>query len=50
MAARGVRDAPLFAAVDAGTTGARAVAFDLQGRQVAEARRPYRISSAPPRA
>jgi xylulokinase len=48
MAARGVRDAPLFAAVDAGTTGARAVAFDLQGRQVAEARRPYRIFSPRP--
>jgi xylulokinase len=48
MAARSVRDAPLFAAVDAGTTSARAVAFDLQGRQVGEARRPYRISSPRP--
>jgi xylulokinase len=48
MTARSVRDAPLVAAVDAGTTGARAVAFDLQGRQVGEARRPYRISSPRP--
>ena len=48
MAAQPARDAPLVAAVDAGTTGARAVAFDLQGRQVAEARQPYRISSPRP--
>jgi sugar (pentulose or hexulose) kinase len=48
MAARSVRDAPLVAAVDAGTTGARAAAFDLQGRQVGEARQPYRISSPRP--
>jgi sugar (pentulose or hexulose) kinase len=48
MAARSVRDAPLVVAVDAGTTGARAVAFDLQGRQVGEARHPYRISSIRP--
>jgi xylulokinase len=48
MAARRARDAPLVAAVDAGTTGARAVAFDLQGRQVGEARHPYRISSPRP--
>jgi xylulokinase len=46
--ARGARDAPLFAAVDAGTTGARAIAYDLQGRQVGEVRRPYRISSPRP--
>jgi xylulokinase len=48
MAARGARDAPLVAAVDAGTTGARAIAFDLQGRQIGEARHPYRISSPRP--
>ena len=48
IAARRVRDAPLVAAVDAGTTGARAVAFDLRGRQVGEARHPYRISSPRP--
>lgn len=48
MAARDARGAPLVAAVDAGTTGARAIAFDLQGRQVGEARRPYRISSPRP--
>jgi xylulokinase len=47
-AVRGARDAPLFAAVDAGTTGARAVAYDLQGRQVGEVRHPYRISSPRP--
>jgi xylulokinase len=47
-APRGARDAPLFAAVDAGTTGARAIAYDLQGRQVGEVRRPYRISSPRP--
>ena len=34
---------PLAAAVDAGTTGARAIAYDLTGRLVAEVRRPYRI-------
>jgi len=39
---------PLVAAVDAGTTGARAIAFDLQGRLVAQVRRPYRISSPRP--
>ncbi len=48
MAGRRARDAPLFAAVDAGTTGARAIAFDLQGRQVGEARHPYRMSSPVP--
>jgi xylulokinase len=48
MAARGARDAPLVAAVDAGTTGARAIAYDLQGRQVGEVRHPYRISSPRP--
>jgi xylulokinase len=47
-AGRQARDAPLFAAVDAGTTGARAIAFDLQGRQVGEARHPYRMSSPMP--
>jgi xylulokinase len=34
----------LFAAVDAGTTGARACAVDLDGRLVHEARRPYPTS------
>jgi xylulokinase len=48
MAGRRARDAPLFAAVDAGTTGARAIAFDLQGRPVGEARHPYRMSSPVP--
>jgi len=48
MARRRARDAPLFAAVDAGTTGARAIAFDLQGRQVGEARHPYRMVSPRP--
>ena len=48
MAARGARDAPLVAAVNAGTTGARAIAYDLQGRQVGEVRYPYRISSPRP--
>src|SRR5262249_24871858 len=38
---------PLVAAVDAGTTGARAVAFDTAGRLVAEVRQPYRTH--PPR-
>jgi xylulokinase len=33
---------PLLAAVDVGTTGARAAAIDLSGTLVAEARRPYR--------
>jgi sugar (pentulose or hexulose) kinase len=32
---------PLLVAVDAGTTGARACAVDLEGRLVHEARRPY---------
>jgi xylulokinase len=48
MAARRARDAPLVAAVDAGTTGARAIAYDLQGRQVGEVRQPYRISAPRP--
>jgi xylulokinase len=47
-APRGARDAPLFAAVDAGTTGARAIAYDLQGRQVGEVRHAYPISSPRP--
>jgi xylulokinase len=34
--------APLLVAVDVGTTGARAAAVDLDGRVVAEVRRPYR--------
>jgi len=36
------------AAVDAGTTGARAMAYDLDGRLVAEVRRPYKTSSPRP--
>lgn len=32
---------PLFAAVDAGTTGARAAVVDLEGNRLAEVRRPY---------
>jgi len=39
---------PLVAAVDAGTTGARAMAYDLDGRLVAEVRRPYQTSSPRP--
>jgi sugar (pentulose or hexulose) kinase len=39
---------PLFAAVDAGTTGARACAVDLAGRVVHEARRPYRTTAPRP--
>jgi xylulokinase len=42
------RDVPLLAAVDAGTTGARAVAYGLDGSLVAEVRRPYRISAPRP--
>jgi xylulokinase len=39
---------PLLAAVDVGTTGARAAAIDLAGRVVAEARRPYRTRAPQP--
>jgi xylulokinase len=39
---------PLIAAVDAGTTGARAIAYDLAGRAVAEVRRPYPTRSPRP--
>ncbi len=39
---------PLAAAVDAGTTGARAMAYDLTGRLVAEVRRPYRTRAPRP--
>jgi len=42
------RDTPLIAAVDAGTTGARAIAFGLDGQLVAEVRRPYRIATPRP--
>jgi xylulokinase len=41
-------DTPLVVAVDAGTTGARAVAFSLAGEMIAEVRRPYRISAPRP--
>jgi len=37
----GRRKQPLAAAVDVGTTGARAAAFSLNGRLVAEVRQPY---------
>src|ERR1700722_3907868 len=39
---------PLVAAVDAGTTGARAIAYDLDGRLIAEIRRPYPTRSPRP--
>jgi xylulokinase len=39
------RPGPLFAAVDAGTGGVRASAFDLGGRLIAEARQPYRTAT-----
>ena len=39
---------PLVAAIDAGTTGARAIAYDLTGQLVAEVRRPYRTRSPRP--
>ena len=39
---------PLFAAVDAGTTGARAVVVDLAGTRLAEVRRPYRTATPRP--
>lgn len=41
MAPHAAAGAPLLVAVDAGTTGARACAVDLDGRLVHEARRPY---------
>ncbi len=44
----GPRAAPVVVAVDAGTTGARAVAFGLAGEMIAEVRRPYRISAPRP--
>lgn len=39
---------PLFVAADLGTTGARAVAVDLDGRVRAEVRRPYRTRTPRP--
>jgi xylulokinase len=39
---------PLVAAVDAGTTGARAVAYDLDGTLVAQVRHAYRIRTPRP--
>lgn len=44
MPGRGGGGGPLFAAVDVGTTGARAVAVDLEGTRVCEVRRPYPTS------
>src|SRR5947208_1146221 len=43
-----VDDGPLFLAVDLGTTGARAVAVNLEGQVILEVRRPYRISTPRP--
>jgi sugar (pentulose or hexulose) kinase len=43
-----VPPSPLFAAVDVGTTGARAVAVDLRGRRVAEVRCAYETSMPHP--
>jgi xylulokinase len=48
MTARAAGDTPLLAAVDAGTTGARAVAYGLDGKLIAEVRKPYRISAPRP--
>jgi len=39
---------PLLAAIDTGTTGARAIAYDLTGQLVAEVRRPYPTRSPRP--
>ncbi len=39
---------PLVAAIDVGTTGARAVAYELDGTAVAEERHPYRIATPRP--
>jgi sugar (pentulose or hexulose) kinase len=39
---------PVFVAVDAGTSGARAAAVDASGRVVAEARRPYPTTTPQP--
>jgi xylulokinase len=39
---------PLFAAVEVGTTGARAVVIDLDGIRIAEVRRPYRTNVSNP--
>ena len=41
-------DGPLFVAIDAGTTGARACAVGLDGRLVREARRPYSTAAPQP--
>ena len=41
-------EAPLLVAVDVGTTGARAAAVDLEGRVIAEVRRPYPTSTPAP--
>jgi xylulokinase len=39
---------PLVAAIDVGTTGARAVAYELDGAAVAQERHPYRIRTPRP--
>jgi xylulokinase len=39
---------PLVAAIDVGTTGARAVAYELDGTAVAQERHPYRIRTPRP--
>ena len=41
-------DAPLLVAIDVGTTGARAAAVDLEGKVVAEVRRPYPMDTPAP--
>jgi xylulokinase len=41
-------DCPIFVAVDLGTSGARAVAVDLEGKVVLQVRRPYRTSTPAP--
>ncbi len=39
---------PLVAAIDVGTTGARAVAYELDGTAVAQERQPYRVRTPRP--
>ena len=39
---------PLFVALEAGTSGGRAVAFDSGGRMIAQVRRPYATATARP--
>jgi sugar (pentulose or hexulose) kinase len=46
MALMSADPGPLLIALDVGTTGARAAAVDLQGRIIAEERRPYETTSS----